>query len=185
MKKSLYYTLLALTSTPAFADTTGLYVGGGAGYGMQSLSISNATTITGTPTLRGFVGYQLASWMDAEAGYTYISQATNWNNLGTPSTTIYDLAFLPGVTLPLTPVTIYARLGVDAISANLNSSWYNQVFSELNGSFEWGLGVKVEIPGTRTFVRAEYTDYGTVSNNNNSNLSVTPSTVMISAGYVF
>lgn len=183
--KKIIFIVASLASSSVFADATGLYVGGGLGYGMQNLSYHGGNSVTGSPALRGFVGYQFASWIDAEMGYTYISQGQNWNNLGNPSSTIYDLVFTPGFTLPATPVTIYARLGVDAVSPNLNSSWYNQVFSNMGGNFEWGGGVKVDIPGANTFVRLEYANYGGVTNNNNSNLSTEPSVVMINAGYVF
>ena len=141
MKKSLYCILFTLACSVSFADTTGVYFGGGAGYGVQNISLANTNGVTTSPTLRGFLGYQFASWIGVETGYTYISQSTNWNNLGNPSTTIYDLVFMPGYTIPLSPVTIYARLGVDSISSNLNTSWYNQVFSNMNDSFEWGFGV--------------------------------------------
>lgn len=188
MKKILFlcFTLFSITNgSLCLADTTGLYIGGGAGYGIQDLSLLKANTTQQSPALRGFIGYQFASWIDVEAGYTYISQSTNWNNLGNPSVTIYDLAFMPGFTLPLSPVTIYTRLGVDTISANLNSGWYNQIVSTYMNDFEWGLGVKIELPETRTFIRAEYINYGTAVNNSNNNLSVSPSVIMLNAGYIF
>lgn len=177
--------LLSLISGAAFADLTGVYVGGGLGYGMQSMSLNGSSNNPGTPTTKLFVGYQMADWIGAEAGYTYISQADNWQGVGAPSTTVYDLAFTPGFTIPATPVTIYARLGIDGISPNLNSSWYNQIISPLSANFEWGAGVKINIPMTRVFVRAEYINYGAANNNNNSQVSVTPSVVMINAAYVF
>ena len=183
MKKSSSIILLLLSSS-VLADATGIYLGGGIGYGMQNL-VALGTTTQGTPALRGFAGYQFASWMDVELGYTYIAQGPNWNNLGTPSTTVYDLAFTPGFSIPLTPVTVYSRLGINSVSANLNSSWYNQVFSNQTANFEWGAGVKVDIPGTRTFVRAEYLNFGSAVNNDNSNLTVQASVAMITAGYVF
>jgi len=183
--RKLYFTLLFIFANNAFADLSGPYAGGGIGYGIQSMSIAGTGGAPGTPALRGFIGYQFADWIGAEAGYTYISQVSNWNNVGSPSATIYDIAFTPGFSVPLSPVTLYSRLGVAGVSANLNSAWYNQVFSSLNANFEWGFGVKVNIPATRVFIRGEYTNYGGVTNNNNSNLSVTPSTLMINAAYVF
>ncbi len=174
------------TISPAFADVTGPYLGGGMGYGMQNLSISGASnTPTGTPTIRAFGGYQFASWVGIELGYTYITQATNWNKLGAASTTIYDFTFTPGFTIPTTPVTIYSRLGIDTVSANLDSSFYNQFFSNMSASFVWGGGVKLDIPGTHAFVRAEYINYGSAINNNNSSLTTTPSALMLTAAYVF
>ncbi len=185
MKKLCYILFTLGICHQIFADISGIYVGGGLGYGMQSLSLDGASTTTGTPTLRTFVGYQFADWVGAELGYTYITQSGNWMNAGNPSTTVYDLAFTPGIVIPATPVSIYLRLGVDAVSANLNSSWYNQMFSNMTTSFEWGIGTKVNIPTTHAFIRLEYTNYGGVANNNNQNMSVTPSTVMINAAYVF
>jgi hypothetical protein len=169
----------------AFADLSGLFVGGGLGYGMQSISAYGNSSTPGTPAIKAFVGYQMADWIGAEAGYTYITQAGNWNNLGDPSSTVYDIAFTPGFSIPATPVTIYGRLGIDAISPNLNSAWYSQIFSSVTANFEWGLGVKVNIPATRVFVRAEYINYGSATSNSNSAMSVTPSVILINAAYVF
>ncbi len=178
--------LVISVAKPVFADVTGPYVGGGIGYGMQNLSYNGATnTPNGTPTIRAFGGYQFASWVGAEFGYTYISQANNWNNLGQASTTIYDLSFTPGFTIPATPVTIYSRLGIDAVSANLNNTFYNQFISNMSASFIWGGGVKLDIPGTHAFVRAEYLNFGTGTNNNNSSLTTSPSALMLTAAYVF
>ena len=39
-------------------------------------------------------------------------------------------------------------------------------------NFEWGLGVKVNIPATRVFVRAEYINYGSTTNNGNSGMAM-------------
>ena len=180
--------IIIATSTikPVFADVTGPYLGGGIGYGLQNLSIYNmSNTPTGTPLIRVFGGYQFASWVGAELGYTYITQATNWNNLGNASTTIYDFSFTPGFTIPVTPVTIYSRLGIDAVSANLNSSFYNQIVSNMSASFIWGAGVKLDIPGTHAFIRGEYINYGSGINNNNSSLTTAPSALMLTAAYVF
>jgi hypothetical protein len=184
MRKFLTLTSLLVASS-VYADVSGIYVGGGIGYGNQELSQNGEKSTFGTPAFRAFSGYQFANWVGAELGYTYISQGNNWNNLGNPSTTIYDLSFTPGFTLPNTPVTIFTRLGIDGVSANLNSSWYNQVVSNLQANFIWGLGVKVDIPNTRTFVRAEYMNFGSATNNSNSSVSVQPSAAMITAGYVF
>lgn len=177
--------ILLLISSCAFGDLSGFFVGGGVGYGLQGVAVNGSSENPGTPALKIFVGYQMADWIGAEAGYTYITQANNFNNLGAPSTTVYDIAFTPGFSIPATPVTIYGRLGIDAISSNLNSAWYNQVFSSMTANFEWGLGLKVNIPATRVFVRAEYIDYGSASNNTYSNMSVRPSVFLVNAAYVF
>lgn len=177
--------ILFLIIGSAFADLSGLYLGGGLGYGIQGIAANGGSENPGTPALKAFVGYQLFDWIGAEAGYTYITQAGNWNNLGGVSTTIYDIAVLPGFSLPATPVTIYGRLGLDTISPNLNSSWYSQLISPMSANFEWGIGVKVNIPLSRVFVRAEYIDYGSAQNNNYSAMSVRPGVVLINAAYVF
>jgi hypothetical protein len=183
----LFATIITTTIIPqAFADVTGPYLGGGIGYGMQNLSINDLNnTPTGTPSIRAFAGYQFASWVGAELGYTYITQTSDWNKLGAVSSTIYDFSFTPGFTIPTTPVTIYSRLGIDAISANINSSFYNQFVSNMSASFVWGGGVKLDIPGTHAFVRAEYINYGNAINNNNSMLNTNPSALMLTAAYVF
>ena len=59
------------------------------------------------------------------------------------------------------------------------------MFTNLQANFDWGGGVKIDIPGTRTFVRAEYINFGSVPNNNNNSLTIQPSVAMITAGYVF
>lgn len=185
MKKILLTLILISGTTLTFADATGIYIGGGIGYGNQELHLDGASTTFGTPAIRVISGYQFANWLGVELGYNYISQSTNWNNVGTPSTTIYDLSFTPGFSLPGLPLTIFGRAGIDGISANLNSSWYNQVISNVQSNFVWGGGLKIDIPFTRTFVRAEYMNFGSAINNNNSNLTVQPSAYMITAGYVF
>ncbi len=184
MKKVLVG-LFITTALPAFADVSGFYVGGGLGYGMQTLGLSNSNTTVSSPALRAQIGYQFADWIDAEFGWNYVTQGSNWNNLGSPSSTIWDLSFTPGFTIPATPVTVFVRLGVDAVSPNLNSSWYNQFISNSLANFEYGAGVKVAIPESRAFVRAEYINYGGGPNNNNNNLMTTPSALMIDAAYVF
>lgn len=183
--KKISLLLLSLCSSFAFADASGFYLGGGLGYGSQDLSLYGNNASFGTPSVRAFAGYQLTSWIGAEVGYTYISQANNWNNLGAPSTTIYDLSFTPGISLPIVPLTIYARLGIDGVSANMNSNVFNQVFSNLQGNFEWGGGLRLDVPGTKAFVRGEYINFGSVPNNSNSHITVQPSVVMITAGYIF
>jgi hypothetical protein len=177
--------IFLLTNSYCFADLSGFFVGGGVGYGIQAIAVNGTSQNPGTPAVKAFIGYQMADWIGIEAGYTYITQADSVNNLGTPSTTIYDLAFTPGFTIPATGITAYVRLGVDGISPNLNNTWYNQVFSSLNANFEWGLGLKVNIPSTQIFVRAEYIDYGSGANNDYSNMSVRPSIFLINAAYVF
>lgn len=183
--KKFSFILLSIYSSFAFASATGIYLGGGIGYGSQYLTTNGIDTTTGTPSLRAIAGFQLADWMGVEMGYTYITQGENWNTIGAPSTTVYDLSFTPGFSIPLTPVTIFGRAGIDAVSANLNSGWSNQLFGNANANFEWGGGVKVDIPGTRTFVRAEYINFGNVVNNNNSTVITQPSVIMITAAYVF
>ena len=114
-----------------------------------------------------------------------MSQADSWNNLGNPSTTIYDIAITPGIPIPILPLTVYGRLGFDAVSANLNTGWSSQLISTMNGGIEWGGGLKLDIPATNVFIRAEYINYGSVPNNSNSNVTVNPSAVMLDAAYVF
>lgn len=188
MQLKKYFFILPLLwgiSLNSQAETTGFYLGGGLGYGRQELSFKDTSNTQGTPTIKVFGGYQLADWIGAELGYTYITQGQNWNNLGKSSTTIYDIAFTPGLSMPFLPITIYARVGIDATSSNLNSNWYNQLASDMNTNFEWGAGIKINVVGTNAFVRAEYINYGGVTNNNNSNLNNNVSVALINAAYVF
>lgn len=185
MKKMLTL-LLSGISLNCLADASGVYLGGGLGYGMQTLSyINNTSSVQASPAMRLQVGYQFADWIDAEFGWNYLTQGGSWQNLAPASSTIYDLSFTPGFTLPATPITVFVRLGIDAVSTNLNSSWYNQIISNSSPNFEYGAGVKVAIPETRTFIRAEYINYGGSQNNNNNNLITTPTAIMIDAAYVF
>lgn len=186
LKSPLAFGVLALfIVNNASADNTGAYIGGGIGYGIQALSLTGTNVNEETPLMRAMLGYQFASFIGAEAGYTYFTQSQNLNSLGNVSTTVYDLAFTPGFTLPASPVTIYTRLGIDTISSNLNTNWYNQVFSNSSANFEWGAGVKLDIPTAPVFVRLEYVDYGSALNNNNSSLTVHASAVLLNAAYLF
>jgi hypothetical protein len=183
--KKLVFIILAGSIASSYADISGWYVGGGLGAGFQNQSYQAQEQSNLSPALRAHVGYQFAGWVDAELGWNYITQSDTQANLGNSSSTIYDFAFLPGFTLPATPLTIFVRLGIDAVSTNLNSSWYNQLLSNSRANFEYGAGVKVSIPLTRTWIRAEYINYGGMTNNNNSNLITTPSALLINAAYVF
>ena len=185
LKKSIILITLVITGRFVYAETNGLYVGGGAGYGSQELSAYGSSTSLSSIALRAIIGYQLFSFIGAEVGYTYINPASNWNNLGAPSSTIYDIAILPGLPIPLTPVTFYGRFGIDAVSANLNTQWSDQIISKMTNNIEWGYGVKVDIPFTSVFLKAEYINFGNVTNNSNSNVNVKPSVAILEAGYVF
>jgi hypothetical protein len=183
--KKLLALCLTLSSVGAFADATGFYAGGGLGYGMQKNSYFGQNTTDNTPAMRVQVGYQFADWVDAELGWNYLTQGGNVNGLGNVSSTIYDFSFTPGFTLPATPVTVFVRLGIDAVSANINSSWYNQIISNSTANFEYGAGVKVAIPETNTFIRGEYINYGSAVNNNSGNMTTSPGVFLIDAAYVF
>lgn len=183
--RKLLSILFSTALSTSYAQVSGIYLGGGLGYGVQKQDYMSNSNTNGTPALRAQVGYQFADWIDAELGWNYISQSPTYNDLGNSSSTIYDFAFLPGFTLPATPITIFVRLGVDSVSSNLNSSWYNQLFNSGTVNFEYGVGAKVAIPETRTWIRAEYIDYGGGPNANNSALITTPTAVMLSAAYVF
>lgn len=182
--KKLMLALTTISITQCFADVSGFYLGGGLGYGMQKQDYQNNSNSDGSLGIRLQLGYQFADWIDAELGYNYITEGSNWNNLGSPSSSIYDLSVTPGFTLPGTPLGVFVRLGIDAVSPNLNSSFYN---SSMNSSvnFEYGAGVKFNLPEARTFIRAEYINYGGGPNNGNSGILTTPSAIMIDAGYVF
>ena len=185
LNKKFKILALAILSSNLFAASSGLYLGGGLGYAMQDLSANGDSGIEGSSSFRGFIGYQVFSFLDAEAGYTYLTQTNNWNNLGNVSTTIYDISIEPGLGIPLTPVTLFGRFGLDTVSSNLNTPWNNQLFNTTGSGVEWGGGLKLDIPITNVFIRAEYINFGGVKNNNNSALSVNPNTIMLDAAYVF
>jgi|GEM_PF-1809106 len=184
--KKLMFALTTITISQCFADTgvSGFYLGGGLGYGIQKQDYQNSSTSDGSLGLRIQLGYQFADWIGAELGYNYITEGSNWNNLGSPSSSIYDLGVTPGFIIPATPIGVFVRLGVNAVSPNLNSSFYN---SSMNSSvnFEYGAGVKIDLPETKTFIRAEYINYGGGPNNGNSGVLTTPSAILVDAAYVF
>jgi hypothetical protein len=184
MKKSLILLSSIATFNICYA-VNGVYIGGGIGSGMQELTMNSNKAYDNTPAVRAFVGYQFISFIGAELGYTYITQGQNFNNYGNPSTTIYDLSILPAIPLPLVPLTLFGRVGINSVSANMNSSWYNQIFSNSNANFEWGLGLKLDIPTTNFFARAEYIAFNPTTNNNNGLITVNPSVGLLSIGYVF
>lgn len=190
MLKKILFILGLLINLSARADITGIYLGGGLGFGIQELNYSlvnhsTQNTTSNTPAMRTFMGYQFADWIGTELGYNYLTQNDNWDNLGRVSSTIYDLSFTPGFVIPGTDLSIYTRLGIDTISSNIDSGWYQQFFSNTKADFEWGIGLKFNILQSHTFIRAEYIDYGNATNNNNQYLSVNPSAIMINAAYVF
>ena len=82
IKKKSIIIALTLATIKSFAVPTGLYVGGGLGYAMQDLTSEGSSSIQTSTGVRAFAGYQMFSFLGAEAGYTYLSQAGNWNNLG-------------------------------------------------------------------------------------------------------
>jgi hypothetical protein len=163
----------------------GLYLGGGIGSGMQELNANSINGFSNTPAIRIFTGYQFISWFGAEVAYNYINQGSDFNNYGSPSTTIYDLSFTPGLPLTVLPLTIFSRIGINSVSTNMNSNWYNQVFSNSTANFEWGGGIKINIPASNFFVRAEYISFNPTKSNANSSISVNTSVALISAAYVF
>lgn len=193
MKKLSY--LLVLCAGFANADDIGPYIGGGFGYTFNNLSQATNTT-TGTastsPTtqnpydIRAFAGFQFFSFLGIEAGYNYISSSDSVGNLGSISSTIYDLSLTPGYSLPGIPITIYGRLGIDANATSFNTDWSSQLTNNMNYNFEWGFGVKLDILTSGFFVRADYINYGnnTIINGTNT-ISTTPSVAMASLGYIF
>ena len=85
MKKKIIPLLLLLGIGKVFASSTGLYLGGGLGYGIQNLSsMGNSSTQT-SMAARAFIGYQIFSFLDTEAGYTYLSGGNSWSNFGSCS----------------------------------------------------------------------------------------------------
>jgi hypothetical protein len=181
--------LFILLYTTAIFNTcnakNGVYIGGGFGSGMQDISVDNQKAYSNTPSIRLYTGYQFISWLGAEIGYNYITQGGNTFNYGHPSTTVYDLSITPGIPLPILPISLFGRVGINAVSSNMDSSWYNQIFSNSNANFEWGIGLKLDIPSTDFFARMEYIGFNPTINNNNSAITVNPSIGIISIGYVF
>lgn len=183
MKKLILLLLGAVISSKLYAF--GLYAGGGGGIGYQNLSApGNSQTQTST-AWRGFVGYDLFSLMGIEAGYTYFTHGSNLNNLGSPSATAYDLSVTPGFVIPLTQLTVFGRLGVDALSPGLGQSWGSQLGGPLQYNLEWGGGIKFSLPISSLFVRAEYINYGSAPATNNTHVSIAPSALLLDLGMGF
>lgn len=183
--KKLLTTLLFFSSSVVFADVSGWYLGGGLAYATQSASYGDNTYDSQAPAIRLQAGYQFGDWIDAELGWNYVMQSPTGIGSDNQSSTIYDLAILPGFTIPSTPLTVFVRLGIDAMSANMNNSWYNQLASNSRINFEYGAGVKWQIPDTHTMIRGQYISYGSDINNGNSNIDTSANAVLIDAAYIF
>jgi len=185
LKTILSVSLVSLASS-SFAGVSGPMLGGGMGVGIQSMTYNDNYKLYGSPSLHVFTGYQFADFIGVEAGYTYIGQvASSISGVSNVSSTIYDIAFTPGIPIPLSPFTIYGRLGVDAVSVNYGTNWANQMFNTASTNFELGAGVKMTIPFSRAIVRLEYVNYGASGTNGYNSLSVTPSVVALNAAYIF
>lgn len=187
MKKLVFLLLITIFAGSIFADSTGIYLGGGVGYGYEDISTAGVVSPSqNTTTIRAFVGYQLFSMLGIEGGYTYFTPGTNWDNMGQPSATIYDLSITPGYEIPMTQITVFGRLGLDATTAAFNDNWTNQLTPGTHYNFEWGGGLKFSLPITGLFVRAEYINYGSgTTMSNNTNVTIAPSTLLLDVGYVF
>lgn len=185
MVKKIFIIISSLYNLNVCYAETGIYIGGGIGSGMQELSTNNNKGFSNTPAIRLFSGYQFISWFGAEIGYNYITQGSDFNNYGSPSTTVYDISFLPGLPLNILPITIFSRIGINSVSSNMNTNWYSQIFSNSTANFEWGAGIKINIPTSNFFVRAEYISFNSTLSNSNSAITVNPQMALISAAYVF
>ncbi len=181
-------TLSTLLPTFILADTTGFYLGGGLGAGIQNINTSQGAHYADSMAYRAFAGYQIWSFLGAELGYTHIGPANSWNNVNSLSSNIVDLSVTPGLKIPLIPLTVYARLGFAGINTSSSNNALQTSGTPYTG--EWGGGAKIDIPFISTFVRAEYINFGNQQRLNSPNGAfnngrISPSTFMLSAGYIF
>ncbi len=183
--KKILLVILSLSSSYVFADIDGWYIGGGLAYATQTANFNSNDNAETTPAIRVQAGYQFADWIDTELGWNYILSTPTGIGNDTQSSTIYDFAVLPGFTLPSTPVTIFVRLGVDSMSTNLNSSWYNQFTDSARINFEYGAGIKIQIPETRTIIRGQYINFGSDNLNGSSTVNSSANALFIDASYIF
>jgi OOP family OmpA-OmpF porin len=80
--------VLALAATFAHADEKkGLYIGAGAGYGSQELSVSTGNFQDNTTAYKGFVGYRFMRFIGFEAAYVDFGNASDTLDFGGGTTT--------------------------------------------------------------------------------------------------
>lgn len=186
MKKRIL--MLLLPTSIALADTdNGFYLGAGLGAGVLDVNTSSMSNYKDNTTYRFFAGYQIWSFLGAELGYTHMAP-TSFSNVNSLATQVFDASITPGIEIPLTPVTIYGRLGYAAINASSSNNALQTSGTTYAG--EWGAGVKVGIPFTGVFIRGEYINYGNMQNLTSPNGTfnggnVSPSAFLLSGGYVF
>lgn len=84
--------VLALAATFAHADEKkGLYIGAGAGYGSQELSVSTGDFKDNTTSYKGFIGYRFMRFIGIEAAYVDFGKANDTLDFGGGTTTSVDL----------------------------------------------------------------------------------------------
>jgi OOP family OmpA-OmpF porin len=154
--------VLAFAATFARADEKrGLFIGAGAGYGSQELSVSTANFQDNTTAWKGFVGYRLMKFIGFEAAYVDFGNASDTLNLGGGPTdvtlkTTGETAEVVG-TLPIGSfLEIYGKAGYLWWNAKTDDSTNSDTTTGSDAVY--GAGAKV-IFAKKAAVRLEYEQY--------------------------
>lgn len=201
INRKLVVAIFCTCSSLAYADMQWWYGGVGAGLGSQGVKqnymgesgIVTETTGGHTTAERINVGYQFHDWLGVELGYNYLNRKSYMYNDDTQSgyvqTHAYDLSVLPGFTIPETPITVFARMGIDTMSTVANSSQSPLLIG--NPFFLWGVGAKWNIPDHNLFIRAELIQFGHTNAKNTPNfdssnyVTTSPEAMILDINYVF
>jgi opacity protein-like surface antigen len=159
MKKILTIVLLSsFAATPAFADNYGkLYIGGDFG----SSSFSNMAPFPNPRVIRAVLGYNLTSYIAAEAGYSVFGDSSySYSGFG-GSATIATSAFqVVGIgSYPLNPqFDLTGKIGFTSNRGKLTSST-GITDEQTNNGVIIGIGAQYHL-STQTTLRLQYEDYG-------------------------
>jgi len=155
--------VLALAATFAHADEKkGLYIGAGAGYGSQELSVSTGNFKDNTTSFKGFIGYRFMRFIGFEAAYVDFGKASDTLDFGGGTTTDVDLktkgetAEITG-TIPLGSfLEIYGKAGY--LWWNAKASDSSNSDSNSGNDVVYGGGAKI-VFAKKAAVRLEYEQF--------------------------
>jgi len=158
----------------AFAADSGAYVGGGVGYSDHKLSTDDGS-LSGGDRHKGsasvYGGYQFNPNLAVEGGYVDLGKATADHTTGGGTTQDYSSklsawqASVIGSVPVADKVSLYGRLG----AARLQDKWSDGSSSGTAHKTKplIGVGVKYDI-NEKVALRGEYTDYGKISHDGES-----------------
>jgi OOP family OmpA-OmpF porin len=160
MTRKLLLAVLALAFAATFAQADekhGLFIGAGAGYGSQELSISTGNFKDNTTAWKGFVGYRAMKFFGVEAAYVDFGSASDTvNSDEIKLDTTGEYLELVG-TLPLGNFfEVYGKGGY--LWWNAKASDPTTSDTQTGSDWVYGAGAKVII-AKRFGIRLEYEKY--------------------------